>query len=74
MTVVLTSILVLGPPNSVHKAHRDELDGSLWLLGKVLCLLPELIAKRWQCHSLGRLLAKLLHHGNNAKLRREGVR
>ncbi|GAB0092803.1 Probable Rho GTPase-activating protein CG5521 [Sergentomyia squamirostris] len=58
----------------VHKAHREELDGSLWLLGKILCLLPELVAKRWQCHSLGRIMNKLLHPGNSAKLRREGVR
>lgn len=61
-------------PLIVHKAHREELDGSLWLLGKILCLLPELIARRWQCHSLGRMMAKLLHHGNSTKLRREGVR
>lgn len=58
----------------VHKAHREELDGSLWLLGKILNLLPELVARRWQCHSLGRVMAKLLHHGNSSKLRREGVR
>lgn len=64
-------------PNSmfvVHKAHREELDGSIWLLGKVIYLLPELIAKRWQCHSTSRILMKLLHHGNAMKLRREGVR
>lgn len=59
---------------SVHKAHREELDGSLWLLGKILHLLPELVARRWQCHSIGRVMAKLLHHGNSSKLRREGVR
>jgi hypothetical protein len=58
----------------VHKAHREELDGSIWLLGKVITLLPELIAKRWQCHSTSRILMKLLHHGNSTKLRREGVR
>ncbi|XP_058461535.1 probable Rho GTPase-activating protein CG5521 isoform X1 [Malaya genurostris] len=58
----------------VHKTHREELDGSLWLLSKILCLLPELIARRWQVHSLGRILAKLLHYGNSVKLRREGVR
>lgn len=58
----------------VHKTHREELDGSLWLLNKILCLLPELIARRWQVHSLGRILAKLLHYGNSVKLRREGVR
>lgn len=58
----------------VHKTHREELDGSLWLLSKILTLLPELIARRWQVHSLGRILAKLLHYGNSVKLRREGVR
>lgn len=58
----------------MHKAHREELDGSIWLLGKVIILLPELIAKRWQCHSTSRILMKLLHHGNSSKLRREGVR
>lgn len=58
----------------VHKAHREELDGSIWLLGKVIYLLPELVSKRWQCHSTSRILMKLLHHGNSTKLRREGVR
>ncbi|XP_019845195.2 probable Rho GTPase-activating protein CG5521 isoform X2 [Bactrocera dorsalis] len=58
----------------VHKAHREELDGSLWLLEKILCWLPELLARRWQCHSLSRIMAKLLHLGNSPKLRREGVR
>ena len=58
----------------MHKTHREELDGSLWLLSKILCLLPELVQRRWQCHSLGRILAKLLHYGNSVKLRREGVK
>ncbi|XP_037955587.1 probable Rho GTPase-activating protein CG5521 isoform X2 [Teleopsis dalmanni] len=58
----------------VHKAHREELDGTLWLLEKILCLLPELLGRRWQCHSLSRIMAKLLHLGNSPKLRREGVR
>jgi hypothetical protein len=59
----------------VHsKTHREELDGSIWLLGKVIYLLPELVAKRWQCHSTSRILMKLLHHGNSSKLRREGVK
>ncbi|KAI8046852.1 probable Rho GTPase-activating protein CG5521 isoform X1 [Drosophila gunungcola] len=62
------------PFHIVHKAHREELDGSLWLLDKILCLLPELLARRWQCHSLSRIMAKLLHLGNSPKLRREGVR
>ena len=57
-----------------HKAHREELDGTLWLLRKILCLLPELLARRWQCHSLSRIMAKLLHLGNSPWLRKEGVR
>ncbi|XP_055382867.1 probable Rho GTPase-activating protein CG5521 isoform X2 [Condylostylus longicornis] len=58
----------------VHKAHKEELEGSLWLLGKILCLLPELLARRWQCHSLSLIIGKLLHPGNSAKLRKEGVK
>ncbi|KAG5874289.1 hypothetical protein JTB14_005719 [Gonioctena quinquepunctata] len=58
----------------VHKAHKEELECTLWILEQVLCLLPELIHRRWQLHSLGRLLAKLLHTGNTTKLRRQGIR
>ncbi|KAJ8941367.1 hypothetical protein NQ314_010430 [Rhamnusium bicolor] len=58
----------------VHKAHKEELECTLWILDQVLCLLPELLHRRWQCHSLGRLLAKLLHPGNAIKLRRQGIR
>ncbi|RZC33539.1 hypothetical protein BDFB_003365, partial [Asbolus verrucosus] len=58
----------------VHKAHKEELDCTLWILEQVLCLLPELIHKRWQLHSLGRILSKLLHPGNSIKLRRQAIR
>ncbi|XP_050506318.1 ral GTPase-activating protein subunit alpha-1 isoform X2 [Diabrotica virgifera virgifera] len=58
----------------VHKAHKEELECTLWILEQVLCLLPELIHRRWQLHSLSRLLAKLLHPGNSIKLRRQGIR
>ncbi|XP_074027407.1 probable Rho GTPase-activating protein CG5521 isoform X2 [Leptinotarsa decemlineata] len=58
----------------VHKAHKEELECTLWILEQVLCLLPELIHRRWQLHSLGRLLSKLLHPGNTTKLRRHGIR
>lgn len=57
----------------VHKAHKEELDCALWILKHVLSLLPELIYKRWQLHSLGRILAKLLHPGNAIKLRCEAI-
>ncbi|GBP13550.1 Probable Rho GTPase-activating protein CG5521 [Eumeta japonica] len=63
-----------GSKPTIHKAHREELDGSLWLLEKILCLLPELLARRWQCHSLSRIMGKLLHLGNSPKLRKDGVR
>ncbi|CAH0728447.1 unnamed protein product, partial [Brenthis ino] len=58
----------------VHKAGREELEGALSLLEKVLCLLPELIGKRWQLHSLTRIFSKLLHSGNSLKLREEAIR
>ncbi|KAJ8980173.1 hypothetical protein NQ317_011417 [Molorchus minor] len=58
----------------VHKAHKEELECTLWILDQVLCLLPELIHRRWQLHSFARLLAKLLHPGNTIKLRRQGIR
>lgn len=59
---------------SVHKAHKEELECALSILEQVLCLLPELIHKRWQLHSLSRILSKLLHPGNSIRLRRQAVR
>ncbi|XP_074642711.1 ral GTPase-activating protein subunit alpha-1-like [Tubulanus polymorphus] len=56
------------------KAHREELENVLEIFQKILILLPNLIHKRWQYHSIGRLLNKLLHPGNALKLRREGIR
>lgn len=50
------------------------MEAALWILEQVLCLLPELIHKRWQIHSLSRILSKLLHVGNSIKLRRQAVR
>ncbi|KAJ8670226.1 hypothetical protein QAD02_001485 [Eretmocerus hayati] len=58
----------------VHKAHREELEQVLQLLEKVLTLLPELLNRRWQCHSLSRILHKLLHPGNSWKLRRQALK
>ncbi|CAG4931784.1 unnamed protein product [Parnassius apollo] len=62
------------PFHLVHKAGREELEGALSLLEKVLCLLPELLGKRWQLHSLTRIFSKLLHSGNSQKLRAEAIR
>ncbi|KAL0869252.1 hypothetical protein ABMA27_007522 [Loxostege sticticalis] len=62
------------PFHLVHKAGREELEGALSLLEKVLCLLPELIGKRWQLHSLTRIFSKLLHSWNSQKLRAEAIR
>ncbi|XP_066587129.1 probable Rho GTPase-activating protein CG5521 isoform X2 [Prorops nasuta] len=58
----------------VHKAHREELEQVLLLLERILTLLPELLNRRWQCHSLARILQKLLHPGNSWKLRRQAIR
>ncbi|XP_059053415.1 probable Rho GTPase-activating protein CG5521 [Achroia grisella] len=62
------------PFHLVHKAGREELEGTLSLLEKVLRLLPELIGKRWQLHSLTRIFSKLLHRWNSQKLRAEATR
>ena len=59
---------------AVHKAHREELECVLQVLEKALVLLPELLGRRWQCHSLTRIMTKLLHPGNSWKLRREAMR
>uniref|UniRef100_A0A9J8C0S6 Ral GTPase activating protein catalytic subunit alpha 2 n=1 Tax=Cyprinus carpio carpio TaxID=630221 RepID=A0A9J8C0S6_CYPCA len=41
---------------------------------KILQLLPEKINSRWQFHSIGSILKKLLHTGNSFKIRCEGMR
>ncbi|KAL1460676.1 hypothetical protein WDU94_012635 [Cyamophila willieti] len=58
----------------VHKAHKEELDGVLFVFEKILIYCPEIIGARWQCHSIARILAKLLHPGNSWKLRKEATR
>lgn len=60
--------------STVHKAGREELESVLSLLDKILSLLPELIGKRWQLHSLTRIFSKLLHKGNSQRLRAEAIR
>ncbi|XP_062863564.1 ral GTPase-activating protein subunit alpha-1 isoform X1 [Trichomycterus rosablanca] len=57
-----------------HKSQREELDSILFIFEKILQLLPERIQERWQFHSIGLILKKLLHTGNSLKIRREGVR
>nr|XP_018896706.1 PREDICTED: ral GTPase-activating protein subunit alpha-1 isoform X1 [Bemisia tabaci] len=58
----------------VHKAQKEELEGVLYVLDRILILCPELLSKRWQVHSLTRMLTKLLHPNNSWKLRREAIR
>ncbi|XP_060517842.1 probable Rho GTPase-activating protein CG5521 isoform X2 [Cylas formicarius] len=58
----------------VPKAHKEELECSLWILEQVISLLPELIHQRWQLHSLGRIMAQLLHPGNSLRLRKQGIK
>ncbi|XP_004612178.2 ral GTPase-activating protein subunit alpha-1 isoform X6 [Sorex araneus] len=57
-----------------HKSQREELDAILFIFEKILQLLPERVHQRWQFHSIGLILKKLLHTGNSLKIRREGVR
>ena len=58
-----------------HKAQREELESVLYLVEKVLLFLPEALSQRWQYHSIGRIMAKLLHPGNSWKLlKKEAMR
>ncbi|XP_028825456.1 ral GTPase-activating protein subunit alpha-2 isoform X3 [Denticeps clupeoides] len=57
-----------------NKSHREELDSILFIFEKILQLLPEKIYSRWQFHSIGSILKKLLHTGNSFKIRCEGIR
>lgn len=42
---------------------------------QILIFLPEHLARKWQYHSVGRLMSKLLHPGNSWKLlKREAMR
>ncbi|XP_074547463.1 ral GTPase-activating protein subunit alpha-2 isoform X2 [Halichoeres trimaculatus] len=57
-----------------NKSQREELDSILFIFEKILQHLPEKIYNRWQFHSIGSLLKKLLHTGNSFKIRCEGIR
>ncbi|KAF4084083.1 hypothetical protein AMELA_G00124710 [Ameiurus melas] len=57
-----------------NKSHREELDSILFIFEKILQLLPEKINSRWQFHSIGSILKKLLHTANSFKIRCEGMR
>ncbi|XP_030213010.1 ral GTPase-activating protein subunit alpha-2 isoform X2 [Gadus morhua] len=57
-----------------NKSQREELDSILFIFEKILQLLPEKIYSRWQFHSIGSILKKLLHTGNSFKIRGEGIR
>nr|XP_055029089.1 ral GTPase-activating protein subunit alpha-2 isoform X2 [Misgurnus anguillicaudatus] len=57
-----------------NKSQREELDSIIFIFEKILQLLPEKINSRWQFHSIGSILKKLLHTGNSFKIRCEGMR
>ncbi|CAL1264601.1 unnamed protein product [Larinioides sclopetarius] len=57
-----------------HRTAREDLEIVRFIFEKLLVLLPELINRRWQCHSIKRIIKKFLHYGNSTKLRRDGVR
>lgn len=57
-----------------YRIHKDDFEFLLVLFEKILVLLPNLVQKRWQFHSIGRIMKKLLHSGNSIKVRRDGVR
>ncbi|XP_039507062.1 ral GTPase-activating protein subunit alpha-2 isoform X3 [Pimephales promelas] len=57
-----------------NKSQREELDSILFIFEKILQLLPEKINSRWQFHSIGSILKKLLHTGNSFKIHCDGMR
>ncbi|XP_068249956.1 ral GTPase-activating protein subunit alpha-2 isoform X1 [Palaemon carinicauda] len=59
---------------AVQRSHREDLESSLYILDRLLCLLPELFEKRWQCNALTHIFKKILHPGNTVRLRREAMR
>ena len=57
------------------KQQREEFDGILHILEKIIVLLPNLLARGWNLNSLTHIMKKLLHPRNNYKfLRKEGIR
>ncbi|KAK7072472.1 Ral GTPase-activating protein subunit alpha-2, partial [Halocaridina rubra] len=59
---------------AVQRSHREDLESSLYVLDRLLCLLPELFERRWQCNALTHIFKKILHPGNTVRLRREAMR
>ena len=59
---------------AVQRSHREDLECALGVLERLLCLLPEWFAKRWQCNALTHLFKKILHPGNTLRLRKEATR
>ncbi|XP_067941820.1 ral GTPase-activating protein subunit alpha-1-like isoform X3 [Watersipora subatra] len=57
-----------------QKVHKDDFDALLVLFEQIFVLLPRLVQRRWQFHSIRRLLKQLLHSGNSMKVRKDGVR
>ncbi|XP_071516521.1 ral GTPase-activating protein subunit alpha-1 isoform X2 [Panulirus ornatus] len=59
---------------AVQKSHKEDLECSLYVLDRLLCLLPERFEKRWQCNALTHIFKKILHPGNIVRLRRDAMR
>ncbi|XP_050708752.1 ral GTPase-activating protein subunit alpha-2-like isoform X3 [Eriocheir sinensis] len=59
---------------AVQKGHKEDLECSLFVLDRLLCLLPERFEKRWQCNALTHIFKKILHPGNIVRLRRDAMR
>lgn len=59
---------------AVQRSHREDLECSLYVLDRLLCILPELFERRWQCNALTHIFKKILHPGNTVRLRREAMR
>ncbi|XP_076041404.1 ral GTPase-activating protein subunit alpha-2 isoform X2 [Oratosquilla oratoria] len=59
---------------AVQRSHKEDLECALYVLDRLLCLLPDLFARRWQCNALTHIFKKILHPGNTIRMRREAMR
>lgn len=66
--------MLLAGTFAVQRSHREDLECSLYVLDRLLCILPELFERRWQCNALTHIFKKILHPGNTVRLRREAMR
>ncbi|XP_062502638.1 ral GTPase-activating protein subunit alpha-2-like isoform X2 [Corticium candelabrum] len=63
-----------GRVRQLNETQQEDLyDVVLLTLERILIYIPEQVQRRWQANSMGLVIRKLLHEGNQMKLRRKAV-